>query len=567
VRIVGTSHFNWYLDQFISGLNKFEGLFTNTVDTGPDGDVLLTIPPSLHRQGSITLFVGEGSIERERLCRKTVSSNLPITGRTLLRLAKEVLANCKKMMALVMSPNSPYKDGDFPSGTNWDDYAKWCLDSMYRQDVEDKQGTAVLPATEVNDEGGPLPAGVVPPTTHQEVEMGEQHEASGAGVLKFPLGYFFRGFLAWCLWGHIPIVENGSTTMRSFLFTDGKASTSFGRKKGMMSKKRPPSSAAGTASVKGSMHKRSKRQHENGGGGDNEDEEYEMLSMSTTTSITTGTATQRQPPVVTRGMLSTTIAIMKHESVEKELQKTNHLEVRILRDKMAAVNRKYDHLSKRYYGMITSTMQQGHDHHASPFLLDMEREMNAYQKEMGELELELEVMQRSEVTRRGQAIALLRQSMVADDDKNKSSFLAAVVAEPSGTVVFDPTTNAPHTVSGGCVPYLTSTSPLTTGTADDHHDRDFLTPMPAATATVNHSDGPGTTRKTTSTVCIECSIMPSTHQCRRCKQYVCATCCSSKRGLEMIWWCGTCFEQESITTQDFIRAGNYNSDSSASGDA
>ena len=38
-----------YVDQFISGLNKFEGLYTSAVDTGPNGgDVLLTIPPSLH---------------------------------------------------------------------------------------------------------------------------------------------------------------------------------------------------------------------------------------------------------------------------------------------------------------------------------------------------------------------------------------------------------------------------------------------------------------------------------------------------------------------------------------
>ena len=87
------------------------------------------------------LYIGEGSIERGQLNQTTVSSNLLITGRTLLRLAKEVLANCKKMMALVTSPHSPYKDGNSPSGTNWDDYAKWCLDSMYCQEIEDKQGT------------------------------------------------------------------------------------------------------------------------------------------------------------------------------------------------------------------------------------------------------------------------------------------------------------------------------------------------------------------------------------------------------------------------------------------
>jgi hypothetical protein len=51
----------------------------------------------------------------------------------------------------------------------------------------------------------------------------------------------------------------------------------------------------------------------------------------------------------------------------------------------------------------------------------MEREMNAsYHKETGRLELELEQLQRSEATQQGQAIALLRRSMlVADKGRQK----------------------------------------------------------------------------------------------------------------------------------------------------
>jgi hypothetical protein len=48
-------------------------------------------------------------------------------------------------------------------------------------------------------------------------------------VVVPPVGYFFKGFLAWCLWGHIPVVDSASTTMKSTLFSDGKAATSFGR--------------------------------------------------------------------------------------------------------------------------------------------------------------------------------------------------------------------------------------------------------------------------------------------------------------------------------------------------
>ena len=53
-----------------------------------------------------------------------------------MRHAKEVLANCKKMQALVSSSCSPYKDRTFPSGMNWDDYIHWCLGAMYRLEEE-----------------------------------------------------------------------------------------------------------------------------------------------------------------------------------------------------------------------------------------------------------------------------------------------------------------------------------------------------------------------------------------------------------------------------------------------
>ena len=62
------------------------------------------------------------------------------------------------------------------------------------------------------------------------------------------------------------------------------------------------------------------------------------------------------------------------------------------------------------------------------------------------------------------------------------------------------------------------------------------------------------------TVCIECKQTPTTHKCRRCRQFVCDFCCSEKRGLQMIWWCGTCFDDESLTNQKQIREGKYESD-------
>jgi hypothetical protein len=206
-----------------SGLNKFQGLYTATTpEQHPQAgvEVVLLMLPFVHQQGAIHIFVGEGSIEKQFLLRKSlVNKSAIITGRTLLRLAKEVLCNCKKMMAIATSSTSPYKDGNFPSGTNWDDYARWCLKSMYQNEEQQTRNKKQADLS-FNDEQ----------PQENDKEDGEQTPDAGNNC---PQGYFFKGYLAWSLWGHIPIVDSGSTTMQSSLFGDGKMGTSFGRKTGL----------------------------------------------------------------------------------------------------------------------------------------------------------------------------------------------------------------------------------------------------------------------------------------------------------------------------------------------
>ena len=80
--------------------------------------------------------MGNGSIEKGLFSRRSLlNTTATVSGRTLLRLAKEELCNCKKMMALVMARDSPYKDGSFPTGITWNDYAKWCLVAFYRSEI------------------------------------------------------------------------------------------------------------------------------------------------------------------------------------------------------------------------------------------------------------------------------------------------------------------------------------------------------------------------------------------------------------------------------------------------
>ena len=130
-----------FVDQFLLGVNKFKGIFggaagspvQGAVDTSPDA--VLSVLQFLRRRGNIHIFVGEGSIEQRLLIQKSLTNKTPLTGRTMLRLAKEVLTNCKKTQALVMLCQSPYKDfHPFPLGTNYNDYLKWCLTAIILSD-------------------------------------------------------------------------------------------------------------------------------------------------------------------------------------------------------------------------------------------------------------------------------------------------------------------------------------------------------------------------------------------------------------------------------------------------
>jgi hypothetical protein len=128
-----------YAEQVLVGVNRFQGLFTASLATQDTSEresaLILTIPVLLHRQSGIHIYVGSRSIEKELLCSKSLANPTPISGRTMLRLAKDVICSCKKMQALVTRSDSPYKDINYtPSGTNYEDYVKWCLAAMYKNE-------------------------------------------------------------------------------------------------------------------------------------------------------------------------------------------------------------------------------------------------------------------------------------------------------------------------------------------------------------------------------------------------------------------------------------------------
>jgi hypothetical protein len=84
---------------------------------------------------------------------------------------------------------------------------------------------------------------------------------------------------------------------------------------------------------------------------------------------------------------------------------------------------------------------------------------------------------------------------------------------------------------------------------------------PAIRTTFNAAAALCGARDESSLLCNECGIIPTQRQCRKCKdRYVCDVCCSTKRGLELIWWCDICFGKETTASQNLIRSGDYDSE-------
>ena len=135
-------------------------MFTSSEEPNEFGQIVLTMPQKLHRQhGGLNVFVGQKSITKELLSQKNFTNSDRIPGSTLLGKGKTVVKTCKKIMALVTASGSPYRDGTFPSGTNWDDYIKWCLVAMqneYDRETNEKGlcrplATTEAPATSTGD--------------------------------------------------------------------------------------------------------------------------------------------------------------------------------------------------------------------------------------------------------------------------------------------------------------------------------------------------------------------------------------------------------------------------------
>lgn len=282
--------------------------------------------------------------------------------------------------------------------------------------------------------------------------------------------YVFRGFLAWCLWGWIPI-QTGAK-IKSSLFSNCKVNASYGRR------------TSSRQALKSVQHAAKKPVV----GPDAKHEEQTAC-----------------PPDESTNMLQMALELFKADFAEKELQKRSYLEALIVRDKLAALIRKSNRLTEKHNRAKKGTAASA----------EMKLLLDKYDDEIEELEQQLQNIQKAEMKRRQTAAAGTNSDSPPSADKDE------MASFPSTTIVIE--------------------------------DIALVSDVVATKPTSSNN------------LCIECNVTPSTHKCRKCNEVICDLCCSSKRNLEMVWWCGRCFENESLTNQRQIREGKYESDDFFSG--
>ena len=499
-----------YVDQFMVGLNKFKGLFTQSLPAAgpsstPSGEVLLSIPEYLHRHKKLLVYVGDGSIEKEILTKKSLfGKEEKISGRTLVRFSKAVVCNCKKMMAIVKGKSSPYRDGKFPSGTNWEDYILWCLVEMGKEcDREDaaKIDSVANKADEdlrlvlAEKEGG---------------SEGGRPEGNG-----YPNATFFKcgvGFLAWELWGFIPIHD--SAGMQSALFGDNKVGTSVGRKATSRAQMRKLLMASNAATVDNRRgHKRRSTEEE-------QEQSNNQQPVNPSLSLP-------QSSFDSKAILAKTLHYLNADSLEKERQKNAQMMIRNVRDKLTSRRRNEDSIGQE--------LDRCHRSKRKPDQALLDR-LNAIANEIASLEMKLDTLQSDEYRRhsdmineRAMELAAASSSDATISSAAESNYESAVDSVVEDVVICNP--------------------------SDDEDDNDAAVIVAISnivpTVRVHGIDK--------NNGCIECST-PSNHVCRRCKKCVCSLCCAEKRALENAWWCDLCFKTQSVVNQQLIRDGSFCSD-------
>jgi hypothetical protein len=157
-----------------------------------------------------------------------------IKGRTLYDMAKKAIAEARIVQAYI-DKSSKWKDGKItPSGKQWEDYLQFCRFKMAQAgatadtaiDLEEKDSEDVD-----KDSGGEIPK--PPEDKNEERKIAAQPKAltedEEAELIKdWESSETFPGYMAWALWGHIPMPGLESFKCKAFEMDD--TGSAVGRK-------------------------------------------------------------------------------------------------------------------------------------------------------------------------------------------------------------------------------------------------------------------------------------------------------------------------------------------------
>lgn len=205
------------VEKFIRGEEMFAGVYDESHDV-VTGRSHLVLKPGLHCQvGKDILLDPDPRLKGINMitmsCSKLTDSK-PLSGRTIWEMGKRVEEFGRKMLAIVML--SKFKDGTLASGTEWEDYLKYCRFKMKQTYFPDKSTSNSDPTAPSVDNGAA--AENSPDDEEELLKDWESH-------------WTFPGYMAWALWGHIAM-PGMDTEYRSQCFMTGDdPSVSMAQKK------------------------------------------------------------------------------------------------------------------------------------------------------------------------------------------------------------------------------------------------------------------------------------------------------------------------------------------------
>ncbi len=126
--------------------------------------------------------------------------------------------------------------------------------------------------------------------------------------------------------------------------------------------------------------------------------------------------------------------LFEAELIEKELQNTHHLELRIICDNLSSMNRRHDRLLERFYRTPSGPMQD-----------EIKENLDQDEREIAELEMKLKKLQEAKVIRRKHV--LITRQQAASADKSFAGTTRSLQTEP------------PREIQ--CVESIRTTSPAT----------------------------------------------------------------------------------------------------------